>query len=285
MSNVEPVVSVRGLHKSIDGRPVLEGIDLDVYPGEVLVILGGSGSGKSTLLRHIIGSVRPDEGSVHMFGKNICSMAEEELTEMRKRMGVLFQSGALFSSMTVRENVALPLQEHTDLRPDVINAIVTIKLELVGLREHAEKYPGQLSGGMRKRAGFARAVAMDPSLLLCDEPSAGLDPIRTAELDRLIVFGVKQLGVACIVVTHEMQSAFNIADRMAMIGRGRILALDSKEAFVQLRDMPDDEAAGLDEKKQVLRRFLRGDGDGQDADREGLAAFARDLFGAELAST
>jgi len=279
----QPIISVRGLTKRLAGQPVLDGVDLDVYPGEVLVILGGSGSGKSTLFRHMIGSLRPDAGAVHIHNRDICRLSGDELDSMRKSMGVLFQSGALFSSMTVRENVALPLREHTNLRDDVIDAIVKIKLELVGLREHADKSPAELSGGMRKRAGFARAIALDPDLLLCDEPSAGLDPVRTTELDRLIRFVSKRLGATCVVVTHEMASAFSIADRMAMIGRGRILAVDRRDRFERIRDMNDVEAERLDDKQRALRRFLRGEPADDHASEGDLAQFARDLLGAEPA--
>ncbi|MCA9310308.1 MAG: ATP-binding cassette domain-containing protein, partial [Phycisphaerales bacterium] len=147
----EPVIRVRDLVKRFDGRTVLDGVNLDVMPGETMVIMGGSGSGKSTLLRCMIGSLRPEEGSIELFGSNICMQNERELNAIRKRFGILFQSGALFNSMTLAENVALPLQEHTDLTPEIIEIQVKIKLELVGLREHADKYPGQISGGMKKR--------------------------------------------------------------------------------------------------------------------------------------
>ncbi len=275
----EPVIRVRGLTKSFNGQPVLRGVDLEVLPGEILVILGGSGSGKSTLLRHMIGSIKPDAGEINLLGANICAMCDDDLDEARKKIGVLFQSGALFSSKTVRENVALPLREHTNLRRDVIDAIVTVKLEMVGLREHADKYPAELSGGMRKRAGFARAIALDPKILFCDEPSAGLDPVRSAELDRLIRSVSKHTGATCVVVTHEMGSAFSIADRMAMLDRGRIVAVRDRAWFECVRDMPDEALEGRDENTRILRQFLRGDLDGPLSLRGDLDAYARELFG------
>jgi phospholipid/cholesterol/gamma-HCH transport system ATP-binding protein len=197
----------------------------DSSAGETMVIMGGSGSGKSTMLRLMIGSFPVTEGAIELFGTNICSMNEDQMNEVRKRFGILFQSGALFNSMTVGENVALPLREHTDLDPEIIDITVKIKLELVGLREHADKYPAQISGGMKKRAGLARALSLDPKILFYDEPSAGLDPVTSAQIDQLIISLSKQLGVTSVVVTHEMDSAFTIADRMAMLDKGRILKI------------------------------------------------------------
>ena len=275
----EPVIRVRGVTKAIDGAPVLCGVDLDVFAGEVLVILGGSGSGKSTLLRHMVGLERPDEGSITLLGANICALCEEDLNEARKQIGVLFQSGALFSSKTIYENIALPLREHSTFKRDVIDAVVKVKLEMVGLREHAGKFPAELSGGMRKRAGFARAIAMDPKILFCDEPSAGLDPVRSAELDRLIRTVSKNMGATCVVVTHEMESAFTIADRLAMLDRGRIVAVGDRAWFGRLRDTPETDLATLDEDEQMVRQFLRGDLDGPLARRGDPEAYARDLFG------
>lgn len=275
----EPIIRVVGLSKSFDGKFILEDVNLDIYPGEVLVILGGSGSGKSTLMRLMIGSIRPDEGRISLLGADLCAMCESDLDEARKKIGVLFQSGALFSSRTVRENVALPLREHTNLRLDVIDAIVKIKLELVGLREHADKHPAQLSGGMRKRAGFARAIALDPVALFCDEPSAGLDPVRSAELDRLIRTVSKSLNATCIVVTHEMRSAFAIADRLAMLDRGRILAVEKRAWFERLRDADDHEAGTLNDDQRLVRQFLRGDLKGPLTDRDNIDGYERDLFG------
>jgi phospholipid/cholesterol/gamma-HCH transport system ATP-binding protein len=272
------LVRVRGLVKRFEGRNVLDGIDLDVFEGETLVIMGASGCGKSTLLRCLIGSQRPEAGSIEMFGRNLCKATEPQLDEVKKRFGILFQSGALYNSMTIAQNVALPLQEHTDLDQPTIDTIVKIKLEQVALREHAEKLPAQLSGGMKKRAGLARAMALDPRLLFCDEPSAGLDPVTSAEIDRLIVGLTRGLGVTSIVVTHEMDSAFAIADRMVMLDKGRVLRADHKEWFDHLRRTTDHEAAHRSETDQIIRQFLRGDATGPITARRDTGGYADDLL-------
>ena len=275
----DPAIRVRNLVKRFGEQTVLNGINLDVYPGETMVVMGGSGSGKSTLLRHMIGSFMPDEGSVELFGQDICNMSESELNETRKRFGILFQSGALFNSMTVGQNVALPLMEHTDLDPDIIAIQVKIKLELVGLREHAHKFPSQISGGMKKRAGLARALALDPRILFYDEPSAGLDPVTSAQIDQLIIALTQQLGVTSVVVTHEMDSAFTIADRMAMLDRGRMLIVDDRPAFERLRDTPEAQLDHLSEEQRLIRQFLRGDAVGPLAGRRNVSEYQRDLLG------
>ncbi|HRQ73301.1 MAG TPA: ATP-binding cassette domain-containing protein [Phycisphaerales bacterium] len=278
----EPVISCRGVCKRFDGRAVLESFDLDVYPGETMVIMGGSGSGKSTSLRLMIGTFRPEEGSIWMFGRDVATLDPEEMNEVRKKFGILFQSGALFNSMTIAENVALPLREHTDLDQDIIDIQVQIKLELVGLREHADKYPAQISGGMKKRAGLARALALDPRILFYDEPSAGLDPVTSAQIDQLIVALSKQLGVTSVVVTHEMDSAFTIADRMAMLDKGRILRVERREWFERLRDTPREQAHDLPENERLIRQFLRGDPEGPITSRRDETAFQAALFGHDL---
>jgi phospholipid/cholesterol/gamma-HCH transport system ATP-binding protein len=278
----EPIISCVDVAKRFEGRTVLEGITLDVRKGETMVILGGSGSGKSTLLRHLIGAIRPDSGSIRMFGKDLSALRGEAMDSLRKRFGILFQSGALFNSMTIAENVALPMHEHTDLDPSIIDIQVKIKLELVGLREHADKYPAQISGGMKKRAGLARALALDPEVLFYDEPSAGLDPVTSAQIDQLIVALSHQLGVTSVVVTHEMDSAFTIADRMAMLDKGRMLKVETREWYDALRKMPEAEASARPEGDRLIRQFLRGDAEGPITERRSASAFAEDLLGPDL---
>ena len=276
---VEPVVEIIDLVKSFGDQVVLNGVNLKVMPGETMVVMGGSGSGKSTILRHMTGALYPNSGCVKLLGRDLATLNEDELNETRKKIGILFQSGALFNSMTVAENVALPLREHTTLAQNIIDIVVTIKLELVGLREHADKYPAQISGGMKKRAGLARALALDPQVLFYDEPSAGLDPVTSAEIDRLIIALSKELGVTSIVVTHEMDSAFAVGDRMAMLERGRMLMVDSREAFEELRDWPQDRIGELDDTQLTIRQFIRGDAEGPITRRKEATNYAEDLLG------
>jgi phospholipid/cholesterol/gamma-HCH transport system ATP-binding protein len=215
-----------------------------------------------------------------VLGRDIATLDETELNEVRKRFGILFQSGALFNSMTVAENVGLILEEHTDLDASIIDMMIKIKLELVDLREAAEKYPAQISGGMKKRAGLARALALDPEILFYDEPSAGLDPVTSAAIDQLIIDLTTRLGVASVVVTHEMDSAFTIADRMVMLHHGRVLMNAPKAEFERLRDYPKDQIGELDEDHRLIRQFLRGDPDGPMTDHgEGGNSYANDLLG------
>ncbi len=277
--SAQPIISTRELVCRFGEQTVLDGVNLDVLEGEVLVIMGGSGSGKSTLLRHLIGTFIPDEGTVSVFGEDIGQLDEEGMNKVRREFGILFQSGALFNSMTVADNVALSLREHTDLDPDIIEFIVKIKLEQVGLREAAQKFPSEISGGMKKRAGLARALALDPKLLFYDEPSAGLDPVTSASIDQLILDLSKKAGVTSVVVTHEMDSAFVIADRMAMLDKGKMLMVDKREVFEEIRDWPIERIGELDEKQQLIRQFLRGDAEGPLTRRKEATSYAEDLLG------
>ena len=274
----EPVISVTNIVKRFEGRAVLDGVTFDVFPGETMVIMGGSGCGKSTCLRVMIGSLTPDEGDVRLLGKSILDLGEDSMNEVRKKFGILFQSGALFNSMTVAENVALPLHEHTELPRNIIDITVKLKLEQVGLREHADKYPAQISGGMKKRAGLARAMSLDPKILFYDEPSAGLDPVTSAEIDRLIIDLSKKLGVTSVVVTHEMDSAFAIADRMVMLDKGRALKVAPRRWFDDLRKVPEKEAEQISETDRLIRQFLRGDAEGPITERRAATNYADDLL-------
>jgi phospholipid/cholesterol/gamma-HCH transport system ATP-binding protein len=221
----EPMISVRDLHVKYGTTEILHGVSFDVRRGETLVIMGGSGSGKSTLVRALIGLEKPSSGHVLIKGKDVAAIGEAELDEVRKKIGMSFQGGALFGSMTVGENVGLPLREHTKLEDSTIEIMVRLKLEQVGLQGFEYYMPSQLSGGMRKRAAVARALAMDPEILFFDEPSAGLDPIIAAGIDQLILELKRAFHMTILVVTHELASAFLIADRIVLIDRGNIVAI------------------------------------------------------------
>jgi phospholipid/cholesterol/gamma-HCH transport system ATP-binding protein len=220
----EPAIAVRNLRVNYGQREILHSINFQIPLGETLVILGGSGSGKSTLLRTLVGLERPSGGEIWMRGRDFASMSEEDRDELRKKMGMSFQGGALFGSMTVGQNVALPLHEHTQLDESTIEIIVRLKLDQVGLSGFENYMPAQLSGGMKKRAAIARALAMDPEILFFDEPSAGLDPIIAAGIDELILKLKKAFRMTIVVVTHELASAFLIADRMILLDKGVIVA-------------------------------------------------------------
>src|SRR4051794_25970374 len=225
----EPMISVRDLVVSYGGRRVLDGINLDIARGETMVLLGGSGSGKSTLLRHIIGLEQPGAGRIVVNGIDLASSAHKDLQKLRRSIGVAFQNAALFNSMSVADNVALPLREHTRLAESTISLMTRMKLAVVGLAEFGSYSPQELSGGMKKRAAVARALALDPEILVFDEPSAGLDPVVAAELDDLILLLKKAFQMTVIVVTHELASAFRIADRVAMLYNGSFLAVGTKD--------------------------------------------------------
>ncbi|MDD5217684.1 MAG: ABC transporter ATP-binding protein [Candidatus Omnitrophica bacterium] len=234
------MVEIKGLVKRFDDRAVLDGIDLEIPAGKTTVIMGGSGCGKSTLLRHIIGLLKPTEGEIWIDGENVAGMKEKDMNRVRRKFGMLFQGSALFNSMTVGDNVALPLREHTDLPNEIIRIIVKVKLELVGLTGFESFMPYQISGGMKKRVALARAIALDPKMVFYDEPGAGLDPITASMIDQLIHDLSRKLKITSVVVTHEMKSAFRIADKVVILHKGKVLEVgtaheiqNSKNPYVQ----------------------------------------------------
>ncbi len=228
---------------ALGGQQVLSGCTLEAWPRQITVILGPSGAGKSVLLRHVLGLLRPDRGRVMFEGRDLSAMDRDEMFAMRRRIGMLFQDGALFDSMTVFENVAFPLRQHRPLPEQELRDVVMDKLALVGLRDAAAKLPGELSGGMKKRAGLARALALDPELLLFDEPSSGLDPVTAAAIDELILETRERQHVACLIISHDVPSTMLIADRVAMLYQGRIIWSGARE---EIASCPDP----------VLRQFL-----------------------------
>ena len=221
------VVEVQNLNVHYGGQQVLYDISLDVGHGEIMVIMGGSGSGKSTLLRHLLGLECPTSGSVYLLGEDLSGLSSVAKAALRRKMGVAFQGGALFSSMSVAENIKLPLRELSRADERTMDIMARMKLEIVGLSHAADMMPAELSGGMLKRAAVARAIIMDPRLLFFDEPSAGLDPVVSSALDELILHLRDAIGISIIVVTHEIESAFKIADRITILDHGHILATDT----------------------------------------------------------
>jgi len=215
-----PIIQVRDLTARYGEETILEGVSFDVYEGEIFVILGGSGCGKTTLLKHLIGLIRPYAGQVIIDGEDITHADSQGYHRLLRRIGILYQSGALFGSMTVAENVALPIVEYTGLPSDLVSTVVRMKLNLVQLEGYEDYLPSEISGGMKKRAGLARAMALNPKILFFDEPSAGLDPVTSAGLDRLIVHLNKSLGTTMVIVTHELQSILAVAQRVIMLDKG-----------------------------------------------------------------
>ena len=230
------MIRLNNVKKHFGDKEALKGISLTINKGETIAIIGGSGSGKSTLLRLMIGLDRPTSGEIYIGGDNITAMNENALDRVRLRMGMVFQYSALFDSMSVGENVAFGLREHTDKSNNEIARIVAEKLELVGLPDAASLMPQELSGGMKKRVGLARAIATDPEIIFYDEPSSGLDPIMTAKIDELIIDMQRKLDVTSVVVTHDMASASRISDRIAMIYDGELIAVDTAERFQDIKD-------------------------------------------------
>ena len=243
------MIRIRGLKKKLGAKQVLNGVDLDVETGESIVIMGRSGTGKSVLLKHIIGLMTPDEGSIEVDGVNIVGLSERDLNDIRKRFGMLFQGAALFDSMTVGENVGLAQVEHLRLPRPAVRRRVAERLEWVGLKGVEGMKPASLSGGMRKRVGLARAIAMDPRCILYDEPTTGLDPILAGSIGELIKSLQSRLGVTSIVVTHDMASAYKVADRMAMLDGGRIVFSGTPDETRQTRD-------------PLVRQFIEGSSEG-----------------------
>jgi phospholipid/cholesterol/gamma-HCH transport system ATP-binding protein len=261
-----PVISVRDAVVSYNGRRVLDGVNLDITRGETMVLLGGSGSGKSKLLRQIIGLEHPQSGQVLVNGVDLAKSTPRELKRVRRSIGVAFQNAALFNSMSVEENIALPLREHTRLAESTIRLVTWMNLAVVGLAEFGKLSPQELSGGMRKRAAVARALALDPEILVFDEPSAGLDPIVAAELDELILGLKRAFSMTVVVVTHEMASAFRIADRMAMLYKGSLIAVGTKEELQtsshprirQFLDRVPDKIADTAAMDKHFQQYLEG---------------------------
>jgi phospholipid/cholesterol/gamma-HCH transport system ATP-binding protein len=259
-------ISVRDVVVSYDGRRVLDGINLDIFRGETMVLLGGSGSGKSTLLRQIIGLERPQSGQILVNGLDLSKCTARDLRKLRRSIGVAFQNAALFNSMSVEDNIALALREHTQLAESTIRLMTWIKLAVVGLEDFGHFSPQALSGGMKKRAAVARALSLDPEILVFDEPSAGLDPIVAAELDELIVGLKRAFNMTVVVVTHEMSSAFRIADRMAMLYKGSLIAVGTKEELQnsshprirQFFDRVPDKIADTAAFDKYFERYLEG---------------------------
>jgi phospholipid/cholesterol/gamma-HCH transport system ATP-binding protein len=246
MREKKVAISVVDLVKYFDGRKVLDGISLDVYQGETFVIMGGSGCGKSTLLRHMTGAMKPDSGKVFFGDKDLTTLSEQETESVKRRFGMCFQSSALLDYLNVEENVSLPLCEHTNnFDPKIISMLVKMKLGLVGLSGFEKLMPSMLSGGMKKRVGLARAISMDPEAVFYDEPTAGLDPIVCAVVDKLILDLNKKLLLTSIVVTHNMESVFRIADRVAMLHKGRVLQIGTPD---EIKNSKDD----------IVQQFING---------------------------
>ncbi|MFC2158248.1 ABC transporter ATP-binding protein [Acidobacteriota bacterium] len=243
------MIRIADLHKTFGGKAVLQGIDLSVSRGEIAVIIGQSGSGKSVLIKHLVGLIKPDKGKIYIDGEEITSMSEAQLPRIRKRFGMLFQAGALFDSMTVEQNVRFGLERYTDLTEEQIHEKVVSCLDRVGLRGVENLMPHELSGGMKKRVALARAIAYDPEIMLYDEPSTGIDPIRADAINDLIILMKKELNVTSIVITHDMVSSYKVADKIAMLYRGKIIEVGT----------PDEIRRS---ENPIVRQFISGSAEG-----------------------
>jgi len=239
------LIRIEDLHRSFQGQPVLDGVDLHIPRGEIFVIMGGSGEGKTVLLKHIIGLLVPDRGRIFVDGVNLCTLSRARLREVRKKFGMLFQGAALFDSMSVGDNVAFPLREHTRMKEAEVRKRVREMLAQVGLHGVEHKYPSELSGGMGKRVGLARALALEPEILLFDEPTTGLDPIMSDVINQLILDTQKRIGITFVLISHDVKGAFQLADRIAMLHQGRIVGQGTP---AQMRDDPNP----------VIQQFLAG---------------------------
>ncbi len=261
----QSMITVRDLRKSYDGRRVLDGVSFEAERKKVTHIFGTSGGGKSTLLKIMIGALRPDDGGVRFGDTDITKLRGRELDPFRKKIGMLFQHGALLNSLTVGENIALPIREHTALDDNIIKIMVKMKLELVGLRDFEDLYPAQLSGGMRKRVALARALALDPEVVFFDEPTSGLDPIVAAVITKLIADLNRLLGITCIVVTHAVEEAMRTADKIIMLYRGKVLAEGTPQ---EIRDS----------ENPMVQQFITGSPDGPISFRASSRDFREDLL-------
>jgi len=243
------MIRIRGLKKRLGRKQVLDGVDLDIPTGRTVVVIGRSGTGKSVLLKHVIGLMTPDEGAIEVDGREVVGLKEREMNEVRKRFGLLFQGGALFDSLTVGENVGLPMREHTSLPDAEVRRRVAERLDWVGLNGVEDMKPASLSGGMRKRVGLARAIAMDPAYILYDEPTTGLDPIMSDVINRLIRSLQQRIGVTSVVVTHDMASAYHVGDELAMLHEGRVVFTGTPDEARQTTD-------------PLVRQFIEGSSEG-----------------------
>ena len=257
-TTTSPLIELENVHKSFGDFKVLDGVDLKIYPKETLVIIGQSGTGKSVTLKHIVGLLAPESGRVHVFGEDLGELESRQIEKLRLRIGYLFQSGALLNWMTIADNVALPLHEHKQGMPaQKIKERVLEKLRLVNMEHAADKYPAEVSGGMKKRGGLARSIVLEPEIVLYDEPTSGLDPVIAATIDELVIRTRDTLGVTQVVVTHDMESAYRIADRIAMLYNGKIVAIGS----------PDEIRCHQD---PLVQQFINGSSQGPITNRDQL---------------